>query len=183
MEAGATAVETDTLSSVLQRHNAPRIIDFMSLDVEGAEELVMQSFPWERYVLTVLTIENTPPGLRSTLLTRGYKALCTLGRFDTVFVHYSTFEQQVGAVEAKELVAAGQKKQLTCHEIILPRAPVCAAAHASHLKSKYRITGQPESWRGRGRAAQRPGGNEGMGARRTQAGEATRSTLGGGARP
>ena len=36
-------------------HDIPRRIDCLSLDVEGAEEVVMSSFPFHRYRISLLT--------------------------------------------------------------------------------------------------------------------------------
>ena len=40
--------------SILSAFRAPQLISYLSLDVEGAESLVMSSFPWARYSLHVL---------------------------------------------------------------------------------------------------------------------------------
>lgn len=45
------------LSEILQRFAVPRTIDFMSLDVEGAESLVMAGFPFDTHTVSVLLIE------------------------------------------------------------------------------------------------------------------------------
>ena len=53
-------VQTVPLSEILQRFAVPRTIDFMSLDVEGAESLVMSGFPFETHTVSVLLIEVCP---------------------------------------------------------------------------------------------------------------------------
>lgn len=47
-----------TLASVLDEVGAPSRIDFMTLDVEGAELEVLQSFPFDRYSFGAMTIEH-----------------------------------------------------------------------------------------------------------------------------
>ena len=38
------------LEDILRKHNAPSTIEYLSLDVEGAEEMVMRSFPFQNYI-------------------------------------------------------------------------------------------------------------------------------------
>lgn len=50
--------KAETLAVILDRHNAPRLIDYLSLDIEGTELDVLQVFPFERYEFGVMTIEH-----------------------------------------------------------------------------------------------------------------------------
>lgn len=50
-------VKTVTLSDLLKEHNAPYNIDYISVDVEGAEELVLEGFNWD-YKVNFWTIES-----------------------------------------------------------------------------------------------------------------------------
>ena len=56
----APAVEftTVTLGDILARANAPSRIDFMSLDIEGAELEALEGFPFDRYQLGALDVEH-----------------------------------------------------------------------------------------------------------------------------
>merc|ERR1712113_719908 len=49
---------TVSLEELLKSSGAPREIDYMSLDVEGAESMVMKDFPWDSYHFLVLTVER-----------------------------------------------------------------------------------------------------------------------------
>jgi FkbM family methyltransferase len=49
---------TVTLGDILARSKAPPRIDFMSLDIEGAELEALRGFPFERYRLGALAIEH-----------------------------------------------------------------------------------------------------------------------------
>jgi FkbM family methyltransferase len=53
----AVKVKTITLSDLLKEHNAPHEIDYISLDVEGAEELALEGFNWD-YKVNYWTIES-----------------------------------------------------------------------------------------------------------------------------
>jgi len=49
---------TVTLGDILTRAKAPRRIDFMSLDIEGAELDALKGFPFDRYQLRTLAVEH-----------------------------------------------------------------------------------------------------------------------------
>ena len=46
---------TTTIMDTLTRFQAPRVIDYMSLDVEGAEFFVMKDFPFDKYKIKILS--------------------------------------------------------------------------------------------------------------------------------
>ena len=60
------------IATVLRAANAPRHIDYLSLDVEGSEYEVMSSFPWHAHEIDVLTIERPPPELHRLMMAHGY---------------------------------------------------------------------------------------------------------------
>ena len=76
--------------TLLQRLGAPINIDYLSLDVEGAESLVMASFPWATHRIRVLSVERPKPGLVRELQQHQYGYHCSLGRaawHDEIWVH------------------------------------------------------------------------------------------------
>jgi FkbM family methyltransferase len=81
-------VKTVPFADILEATNAPRCIDYMSLDVEGAETLVMHSFPFANHTVAVMTIERPKPDLTKMLRSHGYMFLCG-GGADEVWVHPS----------------------------------------------------------------------------------------------
>jgi hypothetical protein len=50
--------ETVSLADLLRRHRAPRHIDYLSLDVEGAEWAILEPFPIGEYTFGALTVEH-----------------------------------------------------------------------------------------------------------------------------
>lgn len=69
------SVKTDTLESILDRHSCPNIIDFVSIDVEGAEiEIVKQIVASSRYRFACGCIEYN---YRSESLTKMVSLLST----------------------------------------------------------------------------------------------------------
>ncbi|MEM7236707.1 MAG: FkbM family methyltransferase [Pseudomonadota bacterium] len=73
-------VKVQTLEQILDAHHL-REIDYISLDVEGAELDVLTSFPFEKYRITALTIENNSGDIAITELMRskGYKRIEAIG--------------------------------------------------------------------------------------------------------
>eukprot|EP00928_Gymnodinium_smaydae_P057941 TRINITY_DN41160_c0_g1_i1.p1 TRINITY_DN41160_c0_g1~~TRINITY_DN41160_c0_g1_i1.p1 ORF type:complete len:309 (+),score=40.41 TRINITY_DN41160_c0_g1_i1:60-986(+) len=70
------------LADILEELQAPNVIDYFSLDVEGAESLVMEGFPWEKYSFRVLTVERPKPDLQRALVQNGYHFLIKNSAFD-----------------------------------------------------------------------------------------------------
>jgi len=84
---------TDTLWNVLEEYYYPKFntreIDFMSVDLEGSEAMVLMKFPFEDHVYSpkCLCIERPTPNLTHKLQTKGeYQLWGNLGE-DTIFIH------------------------------------------------------------------------------------------------
>ncbi len=54
-------VKTKTLKRILDEFNAPKTIDYLSLDVEGHEYRILQSFPFDEYQINCITVEHNEP--------------------------------------------------------------------------------------------------------------------------
>ena len=84
-------VETISLFDLLKFHNAPEIIDYMSVDTEGSELEILLNFPFEHFKFNLISIEhNYGPSrqkLRKLLQKNGYKPfLEDLSKWDDWFV-------------------------------------------------------------------------------------------------
>jgi len=84
--------ETITLKDLLVKYNSPKIIDYFSLDVEGAEERILKRFPFNEYTFLALTIERPTVLLNRILSENGYifirkSDICN--DFDSFYVHSS----------------------------------------------------------------------------------------------
>ena len=77
----ATTTLTVRLSSILEYINAPARIDYFSLDVEGHEERVMASFPFEKHRISILTVERPSRTLEATLHSQHYEYVCNHGHY------------------------------------------------------------------------------------------------------
>jgi len=85
---------TVTLEEVLRRHDAPTVVQYLSLDVEGAEDFVMQHFPFHRYQIQVLTVERPKQAFYTTLQSHGYRCVGTISNFgETLWVYTETESQ------------------------------------------------------------------------------------------
>jgi FkbM family methyltransferase len=51
------SVATVTLADLLMQHNAPRTIDFLSMDVEGGEHAILSTFPFDEYRFNFISVE------------------------------------------------------------------------------------------------------------------------------
>jgi hypothetical protein len=72
-----------TIASILDEARAPQVIDYWSLDTEGSELAILDSFPYDRYRFRVLTVEHNGGPLREPirelLQSRGYVLVRPLG--------------------------------------------------------------------------------------------------------
>lgn len=81
---------TVSLLDIFKKFKVPKIIDYISLDVEGAEDLVMSSFPFSRYRFNVMTVERPSDALSTLLAANGYLLLKTIKKnTETLWVHDS----------------------------------------------------------------------------------------------
>jgi len=82
-------VITLPLSRVLQWY-AHSQIDYMSLDIEGAEHLAMRSFPWAAHNVSLITVERPNKELKHSMMSHGYAWICNHGNFgDEMWAHES----------------------------------------------------------------------------------------------
>jgi hypothetical protein len=84
-------VYTASFAEILQQFGVPKVIDFLSLDVEGSEFIIMQHFPFDTYQIRVMTVENPTPQVQTLLESHGYRYLKKLAWWgETLWAHQST---------------------------------------------------------------------------------------------
>jgi Methyltransferase FkbM domain len=94
---------TVTLRDILERFRAPSVIDYFSLDIEGAETFVMESFPFDQYRFNVLTVERADQRLSALLEEHGYVKMKQLKKWGEVLWMHSSVIHDVSIVDLSEL--------------------------------------------------------------------------------
>jgi len=85
---------TVPLQEIFERNSVPKIIDYFSLDVEGAESYIMSAFPFDRYMFRVISIERPKDSLKALLKTHNYTFFKTVsGWGETIWIHGSESER------------------------------------------------------------------------------------------
>jgi hypothetical protein len=85
---------TIPLLEIFQQFQVPKVIDYLSLDVEGAEEFIMKGFPLDDYQVRLLTIERPKEALRDVLESHGYQQLQRISRWgETLWTHKDVYSE------------------------------------------------------------------------------------------
>lgn len=86
------AVETITLVDLLRAHNAPRQVDYLSIDTEGSEYLILSQFDFDAFDIRVITVEHNyvqsdRDQIHRLLTSKGYlRTFEKLSRWDDWYV-------------------------------------------------------------------------------------------------
>jgi FkbM family methyltransferase len=84
-------VPSVTLWELLRRHRAPPVIEYLSLDIEGAEWITLKDFPFDEFRILCMTIERGGKSydkLRAKLRREGYRLVRAVIP-DDFYVHES----------------------------------------------------------------------------------------------
>jgi FkbM family methyltransferase len=84
-------VETISLLDLLKHHNAPKHIEFLSVDTEGSEFEILNAFDFSQYTFGAICVEHNylenRPKVKQLLLANGYRQVYPeLSDFDDWFV-------------------------------------------------------------------------------------------------
>lgn len=73
-KSASTVVQRHGVSfrALLDKFEVPAVVDYLSLDIEGAEYEVMRNFPFDSYKIKLLTVERPNAQLKSLLREQGY---------------------------------------------------------------------------------------------------------------
>ncbi|MEI7732588.1 MAG: FkbM family methyltransferase [Verrucomicrobiota bacterium] len=88
-------VATVSLLDLLKRHNAPRHIDYLSIDTEGSEFQILSAFDFSDYEVSVISCEHNYTSARRSiydlLTAKGYTRMFpTLSKWDDWYVKSDT---------------------------------------------------------------------------------------------
>jgi len=76
-----------TLMDVLAAHDAPRVMEYLSMDIEGGEERALRDFDFDRYTFRCMTVERPSPLLQKLLDENGYTCVKRFPALDSFYVH------------------------------------------------------------------------------------------------
>jgi FkbM family methyltransferase len=84
-------VETISLRDLLDQHNAPQVIDYISIDTEGSEFDILRVFNFDKYQFRIITVEHNHTEMRTEiynlLINNGYSRIFKdLSGFDDWYV-------------------------------------------------------------------------------------------------
>jgi len=84
-------VETISLNDLLDQHNAPKFIDYLSIDTEGSEFDILKEFDFEKYNFKIITVEHNHTEMRAEiynlLVNNNYSRIFKdLSRFDDWYI-------------------------------------------------------------------------------------------------
>lgn len=87
-------VETVTLLDLLKEHHAPNEIDYLSIDTEGSEFLILEQFDFSQFLLEIITVEHNFNENREKIYNRltrhGYvRSHLDLSKCDDWYIHGS----------------------------------------------------------------------------------------------
>jgi FkbM family methyltransferase len=93
-------VETISLMDLLKKHNAPKEIDYLSIDTEGSEFDILNNFDFDEYDIKVITCEHNWTPNRSKI----FDLLLSKG-FERKYENYSKWDDwYVKSAKSKVLI-------------------------------------------------------------------------------
>ena len=138
---GSSRMRCSTLRGLLKERQMFHV-NYMSLDIEGAELSALKSVNWQRTTFDVITVENSNRELRDFLHTVGMvPALCV--SLDTVYVRAGDVQRAA----AKWYASHGQRLLPAC---VTDRTESCIGSPESFLRCQAakRKPGRLLSWLG-----------------------------------
>ncbi|RPH51040.1 MAG: FkbM family methyltransferase [Desulfobacteraceae bacterium] len=103
-------MKTVSLNSVLEDQHAPSVIDYLSIDVEGAEERILSGFDFHKYTFRCVTIERPTELLKSLFKDHGYVLIKEISMLDCFYVHKDFLKEY-----ESNLFSFYKKKNLAIH--------------------------------------------------------------------
>ena len=84
-------MNTITLNDLLKKYNAPKNIDYLSIDTEGSEFEILKSFDFSKYNISIITCEHNysldRKNIFNLLVRNGYERVYSgLSRWDDWYV-------------------------------------------------------------------------------------------------
>lgn len=104
------SIESITLYELLQKHNAPKTIHYLAMDIEGSELPVLEVFPFDQYQILAISIEGMQ--CNDLLYSKGYinvvNPFNTDKLYEQYFVHKSIAVEKNLEITANHYVCMGK---------------------------------------------------------------------------
>lgn len=96
-------VETAKLTTLLDDHDAPQVIDYLSIDTEGSEFDILQDFDYSSRTIKIITVEHNYTGnrelIKQLLVLNGYRrVLSEISAWDDWYIHRSVENSRSGSL-------------------------------------------------------------------------------------
>jgi len=82
-------LRTITLERLFIENKLPSVVDYISMDIEGAEWHAFKDFPFDKYLFKCMTIERPNDELRKLLKKNGYVIIKEIPGLDVFYIHES----------------------------------------------------------------------------------------------
>ena len=103
-------IRSITLYDLLKKHNAPKVIHYLAMDIEGSELPVLEVFPFEEYQILAISIEGQQ--CNELLFSKGYinieNPFNTDKKYEQYFIHPSIAAQAKFIITANHYICSGQ---------------------------------------------------------------------------
>jgi FkbM family methyltransferase len=110
--ANVVEVPSSSLANILRTNDAPHIIDYLSIDIEGAEDKALLGFPFSEYIFRCLTIERPSHELHERLVKNRYQLIKRIPELDNFYIHAdfsAEYTRNLGRFWKKKWVKIGIK--------------------------------------------------------------------------
>jgi FkbM family methyltransferase len=101
------SIRSSTLGDILRDNGAPRIIDYLSIDIEGAEDKALLGFPFSEFCFRCITIERPSEALQDLLKENRYQCVKIVPSLDYFYIHSdfeSDYARNLGLFWKKRLI-------------------------------------------------------------------------------
>lgn len=93
-----------TFCELLKKNNAPKTIDYLTLDLEGGEYNVLKNFPFNEYTFLAITIEGE--SCNDLLISKGYRLVRNILNIKAPWEQYFLHKSMVSGISNEEMYHA-----------------------------------------------------------------------------
>ncbi|GAB4242774.1 MAG: hypothetical protein Kow0049_32110 [Stanieria sp.] len=122
--------ESISLYELLKKHNAPQVIHYLAMDIEGSELSVLKVFPFEKYKILAISVEGI--ACNDLLVAKGYVNVKNPFNPDQLYEQF--FLHQSIAIEKQSEINANHYISLGNNFSLQQKASAAIAAYQQALK-------------------------------------------------